>query len=234
MQPGPTMIKKCSVCEKLIEKDTIMSGNGLGAVLWTDGKVEAPMCPETPSLVKCPHCGAFLWINELEEIGMIGDGYFFRENYLFVENEWQEVETFGETLRYKLPNFDEYLALAEKGVETKDKERYIRLHAWWLGNDVRRWTQNKKMCWRQNEEIPISDREASNLEALAKLLDESKPEDILMKAEIMRELGRFNDAIALLAQLKYDEIDSFFQSASIIENLAEKGYVYVCEMEFIR
>ena len=52
MRPGPTIIKKCSVCSELIQQHTIRSGNTFyGAIFWTDGKREAPMFPDQPRLV---------------------------------------------------------------------------------------------------------------------------------------------------------------------------------------
>jgi len=71
MLPGLTIIKKCSACSKLIKQETISSGNTFGATFWTDGKREAPMLPEQPWLVMCPHCHVPLWIDELEEL--VGD-----------------------------------------------------------------------------------------------------------------------------------------------------------------
>jgi len=45
-----------------------MSGNTFGATFWTDGKRDAPMLPDLPEFVKCPHCKLLLWINEQEEL----------------------------------------------------------------------------------------------------------------------------------------------------------------------
>jgi hypothetical protein len=57
MQFGTTIIKKCLECSGLIKEYTIMSGNTFGAIFWTDGKRDAPMLPDLPWLVKCPHFG---------------------------------------------------------------------------------------------------------------------------------------------------------------------------------
>lgn len=71
MMPGPTAIRRCSACSKLIAERTIMSGNTFGARRWTDGKLNAPMLPEQPWLVKCPHCFALVWIDEQEEVSSV-------------------------------------------------------------------------------------------------------------------------------------------------------------------
>ena len=69
MLPGPTIIRRCSQCDQLIEESTIMSGNTFGATYWTDGKREAPMLPNTLWLVQCPHCQALAWLDEQEQVG---------------------------------------------------------------------------------------------------------------------------------------------------------------------
>ena len=205
MLPGPTIIKKCSACSKPVEQETIGSGNTFGATFWTDGKCECPMLPDKLSLVICPHCHVPLWIDELEELGKIepwgtGDGRF------------------KDAGPYQLPSLKDYFSVLKKGPETLEKERYIRLRAWWAGNDTRRI-----------KEIEISATEASNLTALAKLLNESDSRDLIMKAEIMRELGRFDDARALLARPVDQNLS---QAVEIIKALVEKNDPYVRVMQF--
>ena len=69
MTPGPTLVKKCSECMQLVTQQTILSGNTIGSRFWTDGKRHFPMLPDFPQLVECPHCQAFVWIEELEQVG---------------------------------------------------------------------------------------------------------------------------------------------------------------------
>ncbi len=68
---GPTIIRKCLECFDLIEEFTILSGNTFGTIFWTDGKTQVPMLPDQPRFVKCPHCQALVWIDELEEVGKV-------------------------------------------------------------------------------------------------------------------------------------------------------------------
>lgn len=115
MQPGPTIIKKCSDCYKSIKQPTLLSGNTFGATFWTDGKQEAPMLPDQPWLVLCPFCHAPLWIDELEKLGEIK----YSEN---------SIGKFNDAIEYKTPSVDDYAALLEKGISSQKKERYIRIH----------------------------------------------------------------------------------------------------------
>jgi hypothetical protein len=206
MTPGPTIILKCPDCSKSIEQSTIGSGNTFGATFWTDGKREVPMLPDQPWLIKCPHCKALLWIDELEEIARI--------------EPWDRLAKFKDAIAYEPPSMDDYIGHLEKGVGSPDKEHYVRLRLWWDGNDARR------AC---DKEIPFSSQEESNLIAFAEMLDEEDPNALVMKAEVMRELGRFDDARALLARSADENLS---QAVKIIENLVAKDDRYVREMVF--
>ena len=207
MTPGTAIIKKCSACSKPIAQHTIGSGNTFGATFWTDGKREAPMLPDRPWLIMCPHCHAPLWLDELTKLG--------------------EVEAFGnrsgefkDACEYKTPVPDDYFALLVTGVADPKKERYVRVHAWWAGNNQRRTTGG---------ESPMSPFETANLTALAHSLNDSVANDLVMKAEAMRELGRFDDALSLLAKSVDKNIG---QAVEIIKGLARKRDPYVREMRF--
>ncbi|MEW6323972.1 MAG: hypothetical protein AB1515_01145 [Nitrospirota bacterium] len=203
MKPGPIVIRKCSACAGLIAQATVVSGNTLGARFWTDGKFDAPMLPDQPWLVKCPHCAALLWLNEQEH----------------VEELWPYDEDFQDALPYTAPLIQDYLGLLQKGVSDTRRERYLRLRAWWAGNDARR---------HSGKDAPLSDDEIANLRAFAVLLDESDENDRLMKAETMRELGRYEDATALLlTPFSYKQR----QVAALIKSLAARRIPFVREMK---
>jgi hypothetical protein len=207
MTPGPTIVKKCSACLKSIKQHTIASGNTFGATFWTDGKREAPMLPDQPWLVMCPHCHELLWIDELEELGEI-------------EPWGDDRGKFKDAREYEEPSLDDYFALIGNGAGDPQKERYARLRTWWAGNDQRRTNAS---------EISMSPLEVENVTAFAQMLDESDSNDLVMKAEAMRELGRFDDALSLLAKSVDENIS---QAVKIIKGLSEKRDPYVREMHF--
>ena len=164
------------------------------------------MLPDQPWLVVCPHCHAPLWIDEQRKLGEVevGDpGY----------DEFKDADCV-------VPSVDDYFATLEGDVATPEKERYARLKAWWAGNDRRRTSA---------DEIPVSPRETANLKAIAEFLNESDDGDRIMKAEVMRELGCFEDARKLLAR-SFDE--SLARAVAIITSLVEAGDRYVREMKF--
>ena len=210
MLPGPTLIRRCSDCGKLIAQDTIASGNTFGAHFWTDGKVDAPMLPDQPWLVKCRHCGALLWIDEQEQVGE--------------KDPWEsgdlDPDKFRDARECETPAASDYRANLAEGISDQRKERYLRLRAWWAGNDPRRG---------EAPAGPLSDAEIANLRAFLPLLNESDENDRIMKAEVLRELGRFEDAVALLAG-PFDEEHS--RAAAVIRDLAGRQISSVSEMQF--
>lgn len=206
MMPGSTVIRRCSVCAKLIAQETIASGNTFGARFWTDGKRDAPMLPDQPWLVKCRHCRALVWIDEQEKVGEV--------------EPWDSGDaTFGDARPYITPSVRDYFAILEEGVSDNKKVTYLRRRAWWAGNDARR---------QGGDATPLSDVETANLHAFAALLDESDENDRIMKAEVMRELGEYEDATALLSK---PFSDGLAQAVAIIKGLTAQRISFVREME---
>lgn len=210
MTPGPTIIRECSACRKLIAQHTIGSGNTLGARFWTDGKRDAPMLPDEPWLVKCPHCGARIWIDEQKQVGEI-EPWGARD---------QDAAKFSDACPYGTPSIHDYLAFLAKGVSDDQKKHYLRLRVWWAGNDERR---------QGAEDAPMSSEETDNLRAFVLLLDETEESDRLMKAEAMRELGHFAEARGLLSKPFSTELS---QAVAIITELTEQEMTSVMEMKF--
>lgn len=173
------IIKKCSECSCFILETHLISGNTMGAIYWTDGKMEAPMLPEEPELIKCHQCNALVWLAELQEIE--ASDY---NNKDIVNSVEQYVIT---------PTFDDYFSFLEMGCLESKKELYIRIRAWWAGNDCRRRGETDK---------PLSESEIKNLTMLAEILSEEEDDYRIMKAEIFRELGLFKEASYLIHGLR--------------------------------
>ncbi len=174
MLPGPNILRICTQCHDLITQATLCSGNSFGARLWTDGFRRAPMLPILPWLVECPHCRTLAWIDELPE----------------KQSDGEANAPHGEA-----PSPERLHELLRKRPLSRTKKTYLRQQLWWAGNHPRR---------EDTAPLPLSAEEVVNLEALARLLDSEDEEQRLQKAEIMRELGRFDDAAALLA-FDFDE-----------------------------
>lgn len=104
----------CPHCGTKKEIIRLISGNTIGAVLWSDSKNVAPMLPFASPLQKCPHCDHFYFMYDV----IIEDG----ENYS-MEEGW---------LNFK----DAIKAKNELELNTKEK-----MHDWtmimvWAYNDI--------------------------------------------------------------------------------------------------
>jgi hypothetical protein len=212
MTPGPTLIRKCPGCARLLKFATIGSGNTFGATYWTDGKCEAPMLPDEPWLRKSPSEGALFWTDECEDVGEMSP---WEEG----ENpEWDGLE-FAQT-----PSEEDYArALADGLATTPEKCRYLRTRLWWAANDRLRTGMAKRTESFWTAEV------VANLRELAGLLDESDDEGRLLRAEALRELADFDGAAALLAASYPPE---FAPAVQMIRNLVAQRDRYVRELEF--
>ncbi|MFO0602280.1 MAG: hypothetical protein U0324_03850 [Polyangiales bacterium] len=94
------------------------------------------------------------------------------------------------------PNEPRYLDALDAGVaDTRERERTLRTLAWWLGSDPFRGTGRP---WVDLESRAARVRE--NVERLDAVLDPADPGERLRKVECARQLGRFDDALALTAE----------------------------------
>jgi hypothetical protein len=210
MIPGATIIRECSACGNHIAQNTIVSGNTIGARYWTDGNRVAPMLPDQPLVGKCQHCDTLIWIKEQRKLGEI--------------HKWgstnRETDTYPDALPVLPPTFQDFAGLLKAGLNDKNKERYLRLRAWWAGNDSRRKSVQK---------MPLSSLEVQNLRAFVALLDESEENDRIMKAEVFRELCEFEEAEKLLSA-KFNK--NLSHAVSIIRKLNHQRISTVVEMIF--
>jgi hypothetical protein len=182
MTPGPTLIRKCPGCARLLKFATIGSGNTFGATYWTDGKCEAPMLPDEPWLRKSPSEGVLFWMDECEDAGEISP-------WEEAENpEWEDLE-FAQT-----PSETDYVSALNAGMgAAPERLRYLRTRLWWAANDrLRTGAANRTEDFWTPEVV-------TNLRELVRLLDDEDDESRLMRAEALRELADFDGASTVLA-----------------------------------
>ncbi len=142
----------------------------LEGTLWSDMRFESEHYSEPPILGKCPSCGALGPLAELPPM--------------------PESSPVPPDDRYTyLPlDADDYAALLEEAGDISPHfHSYLRIRFWQLSNDRRRGA----------DEVPLSDAERTNMVALLELLGE-RPADVLMRAQIQRQLEDFEGARASL------------------------------------
>ena len=225
MLPGPVLIYECATCLGLFRYRTIASGNNFGARYWTDGEIKAPMLPNKPQLLGCPHCKTPTWLKDLNAV----DEYmtWFPPNFTD-----DPVQTIKEDLerqlrkqkREKFENLPELRTLKEQeywdylnsNKLSVEEEVYLRKLAWRLANDKR----------RDGENIPISHDENLNLRRLLELM--SDPESSHLKTEIYRELGEFDESEI---QLNQNQLNASEEMTVFIRRLLDDKNCFVQEIK---
>lgn len=186
MIPGPDKIKECTECKRDFKEASVESGNTFGATYWTDGKREAPMLPDQEWLLICPHCSAGLWSDELDVIAEL--------NVLFGHADYSDDEEYSNTPYAKTPSINDFHQTLISQTLDNEKTQYLRVKIWWTGNDVRR---------ENPDGAAMTALEIDNLVALIPMLTQGDADDqsLIMKAEALRELGRFDDALLVLDKI---------------------------------
>lgn len=219
MRPGPTQIKKCSSCAGLISMSTVASGNTFGAKFWTDGVMHASMLPVTPQLAKCPHCTSIVILRNLEMVEEIG---FLSPFEFHIDGSNQKTSVIRPThaaMRYERPEFSELINYLAKNKLSSELERIARIQAWRSGNDIRRGSDTLSH---------LAKTERTNLEQLLPLLDRPHDYSNLVKVEVLRNLGRFDEASEVFYESVFNRNEE--DAAQFILELIEAGDTQVCEI----
>jgi hypothetical protein len=217
MTPGPIKIIKCPNCGGLACYGTLRSGNTIGARTWTDGRQIAPMLPHPPAVVKCSQCPECYWLSGAETVGEYDP---WDREAPPADPSWKNVESIEE------PTEEEYAkALAGTLASTPKEVRSLRILAWWRANDPYRNQLDLMRVSRQ----PHSKSFRSNLESLVGLMKDGEVNDLLMKAEILRELGRFDEAESVLRRVISP---SYAAVAQQLRELCEQKDTGVRELQF--
>jgi hypothetical protein len=175
----------CPRCDATVYQRQLWSGNTLGARYYSDRKREAPMLPTFPSFSKCPKCGELFWVRDLKPTKDVdAPKYGPSESYL-------DMLDLEDTVRF----------LEEKN-DTGDSELKVRTQLLQLYNDRVRYrvdqrtrAENEAVLWKSDAD---KERWQKNLERVGELTKEIAPDDATFSAEIARELGRFDEAVAIL------------------------------------
>jgi uncharacterized protein with PIN domain len=185
MRPGPNSFYKCPHCERITMLGSISSGNTFGAILFSDGKLDAPMLMEFTRIVKCKKCGTFYWLQNKNKI----------EEYVFEEEaDWNNVDM---ALFLSLSEYIEALNL--KIYTNENEQKYLRKMLWWAFNDRIRESENLFIAKNDKEVYE------SNCIELIKLLNKNNTEERIMTAELYRNLGNYTECNTILETIEEQE-----------------------------
>lgn len=180
MRPGPTQILKVPGCQEPVQFFSFASGNTFGARYWTDGKRCARMAQDNSLLKKVPSQGVLFWWDACELIGYYG-GWEWENPEM--DPSWLTLESVQE------PDEADYLRAIREGMGyDEDRLKYLHIRYWWAGNDA----------VRKDPSQSLSDEQLEQLAVLKTMLSVDVPNERLLRAEICRELGNFDEALGLL------------------------------------
>jgi hypothetical protein len=143
--------------------------------------------------------------------------------WLQVPDAWKAAE------RVDSVELDDLAALlAEADGLDRNKLLWLRRRIWWSMND--RFRDVGESAVLDAPEVHGLD-ERANMQALLELLDADVMDagDLVEKGELLRQLGRFNDAVAVLKAVPADGYNEV--RAARIEVLAQAGDRVVRELE---
>jgi len=167
-----------------------MSGNTLGAKLYSDGKQIAPMMPDFPDITKCFRCKTIFWLHEDNEIGLF-------ESWEPKPEKWKVAQ------KAKFLTVYEYTeALENKISRNKADILFIRQRIWWGFND--RVRMKKPLFISESDQMLWFDNAIDLLE----LLDPYDINQLIMTAELHRNLGEFVKCEAILNDIESKEFDT--------------------------
>ncbi|WP_300554529.1 hypothetical protein [Limnohabitans sp. Rim8] len=194
MLPGPIRLYSCGSCFGLFSRRTLASGNTFGAQYRSDGQMKARMLPQTPPLVVCPHCQALFCMlgakhaiefrNYFPGWGFLGEPT--PEEVASKKAQEALAQQYKDVPHYELASNTQCLEYVQSHKMAENEER-LRLYAWHRVNDE-----------RMDSPRNLSAAEAQNLQSLLMLWDTEEDDAILIKAEMLRELGQFAAAAAVL------------------------------------
>jgi hypothetical protein len=189
----------------------LASCNTFGAKFFTDGCVEGPMYDERAAVLCCPGCSAYHWLDELTVIRDLDESEYFAG---------LESDRLPIAWRLQGESYDD--AIRQRAWTTPEQEKYLRIRAWWHGNDRYRHGENG--------DFALSVEQTSNLLRLLDILqtdDRIDPASWIFRAEMLRELGRFDESLAILER---DFEERFQPAVGVIRRLAKEGKRAVAEI----
>lgn len=133
------------------------------------------MFGENSRLLICPGCNRLFWEDEVPTIPLSEN----RDLYI------SELRSLARAEFIYGHHYED--ALRQELWKTEAQEKHIRIRAWWSFNNAYRE--------QATEDISLSPEQEANLLRLLQLLDANDPSESLMKAEIFRELGRFDECL---------------------------------------
>ena len=221
----PTIIR-CPSCNWHLRQSRLASINFHGRTIqvWTDGVTSIGYEIVSSPLLQCPLCNNPFWKQDAKEVdipqpepqekqGRLArilatlTGKKKKEEKKPVETNWLGVPNdVAHAVESQVPTIGDWLTILNGSTSlSPERESIVRQKIWQEGNDHLRIRSDGTPC----RKTPLFSNEFSNQNLLA-LLDLHKNNLIdspTEKAEILRQLGRFDEALQVLETLKEEGLN---------------------------
>lgn len=167
--PGFTQILSCPQCGTMKEILRYVSPNTEGQTIWSDNKIIVPMRPVVSFVQKCPRCGHYyLLTRQKPEHGNNASFEQGELNYREMKEAWFQLKD--------MP-----------GMTENEKLSVLIMQVWAFNDEYTR-------C--QCRTVPIE--EQTYIKEIIDLLLNMDMVDDLLRAELLREAGRFKESLDVL------------------------------------
>lgn len=171
------------------------------------------MWREPEKISRCRSCDQFFWVEDAEVLGQLDDSPFQSEDLQVIP-----ADSIPPDRDLPVLQPSELLEALEVGVASgEDQERYLRQLVWWRANHPVRESVKEEV---PHEPAGHSQSVQASLTAMLEQLDPENPQDRLARAEALRELRRFPEAIEVL-EASFDD-ENHQRVADIIRRLASE------------
>lgn len=224
-------------CKQKVMQQRFASLNSFGlATAWSDGYTSMPFVSEASRLAYCPSCNMTYWLEDATVLGVVpsfDDAPTRRQRWLpqFLRKDSgqtsREAEAQVEPCELDYVDFHKHprpadllLVMLREEWSSEERELYLRTRLWWIGNHGQR---GRRML------SPMSDEQANeNIWRLLALHQTAPSSDhnAELIAELLRQMGRFDEAIAALHDCHASSAKS-----KVIEMAAAQGESKVLEVE---
>lgn len=210
----------CPGCAKPIQRTRLSSLNTFDAEVWSDGASTIYWAEALRPLMRCPSCDVLMWEEDLIPAGdlprepfqklttrmerfwvrMTGDDWGLIEMnkaWDAAPLEWRQAPSSA-----PLRTVDLWTGLKQVPQDRPDREFAIRRWIWWLANDVNRPSGHRR---KSAEESEISPQQAEANACRLLELHAQAGTPSMEYAELLRLRGRFDEALTVLAALKFDD-----------------------------
>lgn len=234
------LVIQCPKCRSSLYRRRLQSFNDFGAMGWSDGYTSIFGLNSVSNLGRCGHCRKVFWLDDADELGILpkesppisafsriyhrltGDssGVLERER-IWNETPWE----WKSAKPAETPDFfDLKTALGDIDSLSPEREVWVRRALWFRGNDHHRLNREGKP--HRDQPRMSEDEVRQNMQALLALVEQGLDSPLMEKGELLRELGRFDEAVTALSSIDGD----FRAQAELIAGFARSGDSVVREV----